>query len=495
MLLDSEKLQANSLRDKVFDACIVGSGPAGMTLAMKLAEKGWKVGLFEGGGLEPTIGSNDLYRGKVVGHDYFPLTATRLRYFGGTSNHWNGRCRRLDPFDFVPNSNSPYSGWPIRSTDLDAYADEAEKVLDVGWANPLFDLFQGGSGSFEPIQFRWSKPTRFGDKYKDTLTASQDIQAFYNANLIDLDLAPNHRRVSSATFRTYAQPKPFTVLARYFALCLGGLENPRFLLNATRQVPNGIGNENDLVGRFFCEHLLFHLGDIIVDPKLQAGLQAPHFYRPTPKFVTDNRVLNFALELDDRPYHTPDTASFSLARRTVCDVPPLDRVLNAMRGVEMSCYDSAVGISSAQQSNPDSRVRLGSDKDKFGHRRIELDWRLEEIDKRTLTIAAMEFGKQLAVRNVGRMKVNDWVLDPKPTFPTRATDEVGGNHHMCTTRMSDHPKTGVVDRNCRIHSVDNLYAGGSSVFSTPGYANPTFTVVQLSLRLADHLDSRLKSKA
>jgi choline dehydrogenase-like flavoprotein len=125
---------------------------------------------------------------------------------------------------------------------------------------------------------------------------------------------------------------------------------------------------------------------------------------------------------------------------------------------------------------------------------MALDWRLSETDKRTLKVAALEFGTQLARQNAGRLNINQLVLDPKPTFPTTVGDEVAGNHHMCTTRMSDDPRNGVVDRNCRVHSVDNLYIGGSSVFATPGFANPTYTIVQLALRLADHLDSRLGTR-
>jgi choline dehydrogenase-like flavoprotein len=120
---------------------------------------------------------------------------------------------------------------------------------------------------------------------------------------------------------------------------------------------------------------------------------------------------------------------------------------------------------------------------------------LTDLDKKTLRVAAVEFGKQLARKNVGRLNIFDWLLDPGLSFPTTAEDEVAQYHHMCTTRMSEDPKKGVVDRNCRIHSVDNLYVGGSSVFGAPGFANPTFTIVQLALRLGDHLSDRLMMEA
>ena len=68
----------------------------------------------------------------------------------------------------------------------------------------------------------------------------------------------------------------------------------------------------------------------------------------------------------------------------------------------------------------------------------------------------------------------------------------GGAHHMGTTRMHDDPRQGVVDRNSKVHGVDNLYVAGSSVFPTSGAANPTLTLVALTLRLADHLKVQLQ---
>ena len=142
---------------------------------------------------------------------------------------------------------------------------------------------------------------------------------------------------------------------------------------------------------------------------------------------------------------------------------------------------------SEQAPNPSSRVTLGSETDKFGMRRTVLDWRMAEIDKRTIQRAAVYFGESFARLGLGRIRVPDWIMEKEAEFPGLSVDGVGGHHHMCTTRMSDSPAEGVVDRNLKVFGVDNLYVAGSSVFSTGGYANPTFTIVQMTLRLADHL--------
>jgi choline dehydrogenase-like flavoprotein len=146
---------------------------------------------------------------------------------------------------------------------------------------------------------------------------------------------------------------------------------------------------------------------------------------------------------------------------------------------------------SEQAPNPRSRVYLGEEKDRFGQRRPVLDWQPTEFDKRTLRVAALEIAKHYARRDFGRFKLDDWLLQEDATFPTVESGEhhVGGYHHMGTTRMGVSAKDGVVDGNCRVFGHDNLYIASSSVFRTGGYANPTFTIVQLALRLGDHLAS------
>ncbi len=83
-----------------------------------------------------------------------------------------------------------------------------------------------------------------------------------------------------------------------------------------------------------------------------------------------------------------------------------------------------------------------------------------------------------------------WVTDTKPIGEA----DLSGNYHFIgATRMSPDPRDGVVNANCKVHGVDNLYVAGCSVFPTGGHANPTLTIVALAIRLADHLRSRLKN--
>jgi choline dehydrogenase-like flavoprotein len=127
---------------------------------------------------------------------------------------------------------------------------------------------------------------------------------------------------------------------------------------------------------------------------------------------------------------------------------------------------------------------LGDQRDALGLRRIRLDWRLAEADRRSLIAHVRNLATEFGALGIGRMRVD--IGDPE-SWPAVVS---GGSHHMGTTRMHDDPRQGVVDRDCRVHGLANLYVAGGSVFPTGGAANPTLTIVALTLRLADHLKAR-----
>jgi hypothetical protein len=494
MLTDFETVDPAEFADRVYDVAVIGSGPAGISLARRLAAKGWTVGLFEGGGLELSADSQDIYKGDIVGQDYFPLDVPRLRYFGGTSNHWSGWSRRFDAYDFLPNQLNPLSGWPIGKSDLDPYAPEAASIIDLpeaagaemeGAHEPATQTEM--KKGFDRMGFFYSPPTRFKEKYLGEILRSRNIHLFVNANLVDLKLSKGLSAASEGLFRGYARDGAVAVKARYFALCLGGIENPRFLLNCNSQIRAGIGNENDLVGRFFSEHPHIELGHI-TNFFYQRGIE---FFIPKKSFLEQHRVLNFGLRVKSL---LAGGAPKSLMRHAVC-LSDFNReaVLMLSGKSWLNCEPVLLQIACEQALNPDSRVLLGDARDGFGKRRAVLDWRLSPIDFHTMRVAAREFGRVLAVSNIGRLKIADWLMEEEPAYPTVDTgQEIGGSHHMCTTRMSDDPKTGVVNADCRVHGIDNLYIGGSSVFASGGHANPTFSIVQLALRMGDHLDARLR---
>jgi choline dehydrogenase-like flavoprotein len=430
---------------------------------------------MEGGGLEVTAESQDLYRGENVGLPYLPIDACRLRYLGGSSNHWGGFTRPLDARDFGPLPQHPLNAWPIAKSDLDIYAKRTAEILDLPAAVAPRDIFGGKEEMLSPAVYRVS-PVQMAGKYQDELTRSPLVSLCLNANLVDIELASDLRTVSAMVFRSYAREQQFKVAARSFALCCGGLENPRVLLNANRQIATGIGNQHDQVGRHFCEHIELVVGRAM----LASPLPESEFYVATDRVMEERRCLSFSVIL--MPLENNVT---SYAQRLA------ERIAQALRAPRETYFDASVAAVACQAVNPESRVLLADTRDRFGLHHLKLDWRITDIDALTVRTAALELGRALALHDVGRLHIEPWVTDSAMSIAINK-DQSGSSHHMCTTRMSDDPGQGVVDRDCCVHGLDNLYIGGSSVFSSPGVSNPTFTIVQLALRLADHLDDRLR---
>ncbi|WP_297975814.1 GMC oxidoreductase [uncultured Amaricoccus sp.] len=503
MLHDVETPEGRAAFARPFDVCVIGAGPAGITLARRLAARGLAVALMEGGGLEWSEESQDIAVGESVGLTYPDLDAARVRAFGGSSGHWNGLCRAFEAADMRPRPQNPSSGWPIGREDLDPYQAEVAEILDLV---PAYDDAAPATpippeDGFEQVWYLRSAPTRFGEKYLDEITSAPRIALGVHANLVDLRLDDGLTSVTRAVFRAYGAADPgFTVTAQSYCLCTGGFENPRLLLNFDSQIPGGIGNQNDLVGRFFCDHLRMEVGEVIMSAVPEAEVR---FFTPTEDFLAERQTLKIVLHLDyyrRKPLSLPK----ELARSVQCTLPFGERLAEAVTGDVLHCDRGGVEdwlasrdpeanpwgrvvVNSEPALNPESRITLSDARDALGLRRTRLDWRTLPIDDRTIRESTLAFAGHLADRGEGRMRLYDTALAEQPIRATEPEQRLNGWHQMCTTRMSDDPKTGVVDRNCRVHGLANLYIGGSSVFSTPGFQNPTYTIVQLALRLADHL--------
>lgn len=489
MILDANKLEASYFAERSYDVCVAGAGVAGIVLARKLAVAGLNVALLEAGGADFSEESQVFYEGDIVGHDYFDLDTARLRFLGGTSNHWGGWCRPLDAIDFQKKDYVEWSGWPLERRNLEPHLEEAASILDV---DPVF-VDVRTADNLKMIRFHFSTPvTNMRDKYFAELDTSERIDTYLNLALTDIVLNESGNTVEHFMCRRgdLSNRNPVVVFADWYVLALGGLETARLLLNCDHQNPNGLGNSNDLVGRFFMDHPTFTLGHLVLrNPhgpvferfaSLKERLRSllcrtdlttsmtryvrrsftctgSAFWAPTPAFMRERKILNCGL----RVHVDRDAGS-----------DPFDGLLRA---------------AFEQEPNPDSRVVLVDDRDPYGLRRIALDWRLTALDKRTPRECALEFGRKMIEFDTGRLKLVDWLLDEDADFPGLDEDEVAGMHHMGTTRMADSPDRGVVDPDCLLFGTTNLFVAGSSVFPTGGHANPTLTIVQITLRLADHI--------
>ena len=502
------------------DVCIAGAGAAGVSIALSLAEQNHKVVLLEAGGLDYEEETQDPYYGVNIGRPYHDIATTRLRFLGGSTNHWGGMCTHLEPNDFEKRDWVPYSGWPINFGDVRPWYEKAHPWLELGVFDYRRDAISPEGTRYLPLDDRrlrhkmWHysrPPTNFGVEHRTRLEAVPSLDVFLYANLVDVELGKLSDQVQGFLVESYAGKKA-AVRARYYVLAMGGLENPRFLLNATRERAAGIGNERDLVGRFFMEHLNADAGQVATndeswsesyDSLFRDGRQYRAFLLPSEQEQRKRQILGSAIGLGPL-FHARERSVAYESLHKIKMAWLRRRMPDNLGGHITNLITDAAGLKEAleerfdptiylyteaeQAPNPDSRVVLGDDRDAFGLRRLQLDWRLSEIDKRSIREVAYLIGQELGRINKGRVGLPLWLLEES------IADEdpmLGGYHHMGTTRMSSDPSTGVVDADCRIFTTDNLYVAGSSVFPTGGAANPTLTIVALALRLAEHLNQEL----
>jgi choline dehydrogenase-like flavoprotein len=456
--------------------CVVGSGPAGLTLAHTLATAGIKVFLVEAGGLELDDASQDAYKGEVIGDPYFDLSLARLRYFGGTSNHWTGWCRPLTAGDFLPNPARAAS-WPILAADLEPFNDRASDVLEIPHGFPVEQLSPDlirGSISLSGVNF--------GVKYLESCDADPNLRLFLNSTLVNLSFDGDD--VRSAEIRTNDQ-RSYSLAADNFVLCLGGIENSR-LLRFINEQNGGVLPSGDLIGRYWMEHPHVQLGDVVFfGDGMRLVKDPPDVFS---LYLSDQArvragILNAGLVVDPHLYRDGWKADVA---EILCVAPALGRRLMALADEELVC-GFRLRSEFEQQPVAENRVALGQTADAFGVPRTELHWRRSEADRATIADNARLIAEELARLDLGRIRLADWVVNGEaiPDFDTMA-----GWHHMGGTRMGTSASDSVVDANLKVHGIGNLYVGGSSVFPTSGFANPTYTIVRLSLRLADHLSAQ-----
>lgn len=481
MLIDLNNEKAKSVR---YDVCVFGGGPAGITLARTLAAKGKLVALLEGGDLEYSEESQSIYDGKSIGlDDWGAPRYCRPRYLGGASNHWGGRCGTFDPIDFESRDYFGLPGWPIALDEVLHYLPKALEIVDIPpnalpYTRPSF-----GSNQFRYSEKALSRPvTRFGTKYLNELKSSANIHLYINANLVNLDLQEIGKSIKSTEVRNY-RGESFVFIANKYVIAFGGAENARMLLNADKQMKNGIGNHSGWLGRCFMDHLGVNLGRFVAEDQkiIQGGLEL----NPTETLMRAHGIGNGILTFE------PDHVHNFYGHLRILQTGVRDAICKSKTATEFSrkimdfdCPGDGIVDSMIEQSpNPDSRIMLDRTVDKFGLRRIIIDWRISEADSKTIRTLGMELAKEAARMKIARLQLRDYILDDQLEItPGRIC------HHMGTTRMSADPRFGVVDENSRVHGFSNLYIAGSSVFPTGGGINPTLTLIMLTLRLGDHLN-------
>jgi choline dehydrogenase-like flavoprotein len=470
------------------DVCIAGGGAAGITIALRLRDRGRSVLLLESGGFVRDEQTDRLANGSMSGIKAFTLDQHRARVLGGSTSLWTGWCMPFSPEDFESREWIPHSGWPIQYPDVVPYYRRAQRLVQLAAfqyePTALSDgrrVLTTASKRLATAVFQYSPPTHFGLVYRDQLAEAPDVRVLLHANVTEVVLDDGRRTVERFDVSVLSGPR-FRVEAQVFVLATGGVENARLLL------ASDVGNPNDLVGRFFMEHPQYYWSVVWVSARDAAdesfyrlhqqdmeesdgsrrGVDLRGAFTLTKEVLASERLPDFSATLVDAPFDAVGTGR--IQANTVRALLPRSAA-HVMRRLE---------IRAEQTPDPESRVTLRHERDALGVPRADLRWQIRGEDllayKRALTILGAE---------LGQLGGHVWApSDDKGWF---AGAVLGGGHHMGTTRMTATPAEGVVDADCRVFGIENLYIAGSSVFTTGSRANPTLTIVALAERLADHL--------
>jgi choline dehydrogenase-like flavoprotein len=519
------------------DIAIVGAGAAGISLALELTGIGLSVCLLESGGMEFSWPSQSLYTALNVGLPYYALDFCQMRFLGGSTNCWGGWCRPLDPIDFESRPWVEQSGWPFTMSALAPFYRRAHEICqvasdDYGTEHAVAELDHPRAKPlpFDPSRlettiYRFSAPTRFGQVYREALRRAQDLRCYLNANVLAIKTDAMARTVTRLAVGTLSGVR-FEVAARYYVLSAGGIENTRLLLLSNDVVANGLGNQRDLVGRFFMEHPHTKREVIVPTRRLTSALYGERFHGRAimarmslpDALQRREKLLNYGANLHALHFGQDSQGwlalrklvlSLSRSRRTdpfirlrpfghkglslqqVYDmVRQFDRMTIAafLRLFQPNGFISTFLLESKveQAPNPDSRVTLDDARDAFGLRRVKLNWRMLPIDRRTVVR-----GEEIIDAELQRLGIGRLAPLPPSEFEGWPDNLEGGWHQLGTTRMHADPRHGVVDANGCVHGMSNLFIVGGSVFPTVGSAPPTLTIIALTLRLAYHLKQNI----
>ena len=514
------------------DICIVGTGPAGATIARELSNTSLRVTVLESGGSERQEESDALNEIESVGWPrVMDQWLVRNRMVGGSSSTWHGRCAAFNEIDLQLRDWIPYSGWPLEIAHLIPYFQRGEKYLGLGagswltgdaiWRHighqkPKPDLDEE---ALLPMFWQFSRDpirrydaVRFG-RHLSAGDLGQNVTLVTNATVLRVRAAETGTAVESVEFaasgkRRWSLPAPTVVL------CAGGIENARLLLSSNDVVTQGLGNRNELVGRFLMDH---PRGQVARFEVAQASAVLNRFgpfkshaaganlyqfgARLSPAIQRSERLPNCAIWVSkhnaaDDPWDALSrlaSGKASVPQDLLAILRKSDLLFRGLKERFISYRSLARKLDSLfleamceQVPNPSSRITLSDRRDRLGMRLPRIDWRVCEEEARALRRTTELMIKQISRMGLEPPVPEEWVRDRAMLPPT--VQDIA--HPTGTTRMAQDPAQGVVDAQCQVHGVNGLFVAGSSVFPTAGHANPTQMIVVLALRLADTLKGR-----
>ena len=467
--LDSEFLKQDYL------IVIIGAGPAGISLALELEKQKIKCLLIEAGSGEFSELSQDFYKGKVEGNYPKDLSLQRLRQFGGSTGHWGGVCRPLDEYD--------YNTWPINKKNLDPYLEKACKILEINQNNFNDKII---NKDIKLIKFELS-PVNFFSKFYEKIIKSNYIYLSLNTTCLNFEI--NSSLVTSVICKNKLNQN-VEIKSKFFVLASGAIENCRIL-----KWTNTINNKNFLnnipIGNYFMEHPYKKVGFIVgskedirkffSDNGKYTNLYNDNFtFAPTEDFITKKKILNAGFFVRIRNTHKN-------IRELICNDPGFGN--NLVKFINNKKDLCGADIVSSWEQDPifDNKIILDNLTDSFGIPRVKIVYKKTQVMKDTIRFILEDLGKYFIINKIGRVAIEEYLYNSDEYLSD------AGYHHLGGTRMGNDINKSVVDKNLKVHNCRNLFICGSSTFPTGGHANPTLSIIQLSLRLSDFLNVNLNS--
>ncbi len=528
------------------DICVVGAGPVGLIVAIALARRGTKVLLLEAGLKRPDFAHQRCADATIVSPKHHAdMRFAVARAFGGTGWLWGGRCVPLDPIDFEPRPHIDPTGWPISHGDLDRYYAGAADL--IGCKSPNFNLPPPLEFSTAHTEINLCSAERWCDEPNVGRRLARNglpptLQVVLDATVVDLELDKAGNSIAAVQVASATERIRFDG-ARIYVLACGGLETTRLLLHMREHTRNLFGGADGPLGRFYVGHMsgtvarirfkdpavgksfayilvdggvcrrrivftrdtlneyrlpnvaFYPANPLLGHPEHRSGLLSSLFLLLSMP-VLGRRLISEAIremQMADKPRYLAHLRNVLLDSPSaivyLLDVAWQRLALGRRKPyifLQSRSGEYALHYHGEPAPTAESRVVLGEERDAIGMRRLKIDLRFNANDAEG--IARSHIVLDLALRRAG---LGTLLFDvPQETFADaimqRASD---GFHQIGLTRMAQHPADGVVDANCKVFSLENLFIASSSVFRTAGQANPTFSAVGLGLRLADHLAS------
>ena len=525
MIIDFREAAARATYEA--DVCVIGAGAAGITIASELINSGRTVIVLESGGLER---SEDVQALQLAGESGVPvaLQATRVRGLGGTTAAWDGWCTPLDEIDFTERDWVPHSGWPITRQELLPFYERAQARCKLGkyayrvsdWPELAKQALALDPEKLETKLWHLSiPPVQFGQAHADALRGASNVTLLLHATATEILTDENGKHVSEVRIADLGGAAAM-VRASVYVIACGGIETPRLMLASNRVQTSGLANDYDMVGRFFMEHPHTDSGGVYLTAAPEAIWYYVHYLKgrfvvapglgPSASVQRQLRILNSSIVVRRPLLSEPSEGWDSLVkfsrgmRNERWPDSATTHLYNILRDVDDVVREGYLRLRSGPVKayalmakaevapNPANRITLEDERDALGVNRARLRWATSELDRVTVETTMKLVASELGRLGIGRVRINELLLEPDQKW-IENLDWFG--HHLGTTRMSLGPRTGVVDRDCRVHGVDNLFVSSAAVFPTGGYADPTLTIVALAVRLADHIRSTVPGVA